>query len=145
MKRCGVFVAVGLAIALCMPYGPATARDDAKPDVKAGVKAKAETARPAAAGSALTWQEAMGRVGEQVVVEGTVVSVRIRKDKAPHLLCFGTNRQESLSVAIFDKKKFGNLQAEYQGKKIRVNGKVSIYRNAAQIKVTDLAQITILE
>ena len=136
MKWLGVIVAVGLVLALCMPCSLVMAQDEAKPEAKAEVKAAAK---------ALTWKEAMGKVDEDVVVEGTVVDVHVRKGKGPDTLNFDKNWKESLSVAIFNKEKFGDIQAKYQGKKIRVSGKVTKYKEAPQIKVKDPAQITIVE
>lgn len=132
MRWRGMVVAV--AIALCMPCGLVVAQGRAKPAPKAG-----------AARAAISWKEALSRVGENVVVEGTVMNVKVRKGKAPDLLIFDENWRESLSVAIFDKEKFGDAQATYMGKRIRVRGKVTQYRNAAQIKVSNPSQITVLE
>jgi DNA/RNA endonuclease YhcR with UshA esterase domain len=146
MKWLGPVVAVGLVLALCMPCSLVMAQDEVKTDAKAEVKAEAKAeAKPGAAAKAITWREAMGKVGEDVVVEGTVVDIKIRTGKGPDTLNFDKNWKESLSVAIFNKEKFGDVQAKYQGKKIRVSGKVSEYKDAAQIKVKDPAQITIVE
>ncbi|MEI6633381.1 MAG: hypothetical protein WCP22_06110 [Chlamydiota bacterium] len=146
MKWLGVVVAVGLVLALCMPCSPVMAQDEAKPGAKAEVTAEAKAeVKPEAAAKALTWKEAMGRVGEDVVVEGTVVNVHVRKEKRPDTLNFDQNWKESLSVAIFNKEKFGDTQAKYMGRKIRVSGRVATYRDAAQIRVKDPAQLTIVE
>lgn len=147
MRWLGVGVAVAIALALCMPCSLVVAQGEAKPGTKAEAatsEAKAE-ANPAATGAAITWKEAMGKVGENVVVEGTVMNVKVRKGKAPDMLNFDKNWRESLSVAIFEKEKFGDVQATYMGKKIRVTGKVTKYRDAAQIKVSDPSQVTILQ
>lgn len=98
---------------------------------------------PSAAG-VLTPKDAKGKVGETVTVEGVVVGVRIR-ERGPHQLNFSDNPRESLSVVIFDKETFGDVKAKYEGKKIRVRGKVSEFRGASQIKATAPAQIEVLQ
>jgi 5'-nucleotidase (lipoprotein e(P4) family) len=112
------------------------------------VASRAGGAPPAAAPSgtsaALTPAQAKAKIGEEVMVEGTVVNVYTRQ-KGPDMLNFDKNWREGLSVAIFKKEKFGDLKATYEGKKIRVTGKVTEYRGAAQIKVDDPSRIQVLE
>lgn len=129
MKRLAAVI-----LALCVSCAIAVAQEAPK-----------DEAKPAAdAGKALTWKEAMSKVGQEVVVEGTVVNVHTRKGKGPDTLNFDKNWKESLSVAIFNKEKFGDTKAKYTDKKIRVKGKVTEYRGAAQIKVKDPSQIEII-
>lgn len=92
----------------------------------------------------LTWQEAMNNVGKKVTVEGTVVSVYIR-ERGPNMLNFDKDWRNSLSVAVFKKENFGDLKAEYEGKKIRVKGKVAEFRDTRQIKVYDPTQIEVIK
>ncbi len=93
---------------------------------------------------AITWQEAMNKVGDYVTVEAKVVHVHTR-DRGPDMLNFDKNWRDSLSVAVFNKEKFGNLKEKYLDKKIKVTGKVSEYRNAKQIKVYDPSKIEVVE
>lgn len=109
---------------------------------------KAAPGNPGSAASSaagvLTPQEAKGKVGETVIVEGVVAGVRVR-ERGPHQLNFSDNPREGLSVVIFDKEKFGDVRARYEGKKIRIRGRVSDYRGASQIKASDPAQIEVLQ
>ncbi|MEI6634706.1 MAG: HAD family acid phosphatase [Chlamydiota bacterium] len=102
-----------------------------------------EGAVPAAPG-AITPKAAAGKIGEGVVVEGKVASVRTR-ERGPDSLYFEGEGKEGLSLALFDAGKSDDAKAKYEGKKIRVHGKVTEYRGAAQIKVSDPAKIEVLE
>ncbi|MFH0963726.1 MAG: HAD family acid phosphatase [Planctomycetota bacterium] len=112
------------------------------PVAKAGEPGKAGAA-PAAPG-AITPKAAAGKIGESVVVEGKVASVRTR-ERGPDSLYFEGEGKEGLSLALFDTGKSGDAKAKFEGKKIRVRGKVTEYRGAAQIKVSDPAQIEVIE
>jgi len=134
MKK-GVYV----EIAEAQPPAGETGKAGAAPAAKSG---KSEPAQPGT--GALTPKEAMGKVGEDVVVVGAIVDVRTR-ERGPDSLNFDKDPKEGLSVVIFEKEKFGDLKAKYEGKKIRVRGKVTEYRGAAQIKVSDPAKIEVVE
>lgn len=117
-------------------YGDWTRKD-------AYVEVPASTAEASASG-ALSPGEAAGKMGEMVTVEGKVSSVRTR-ERGPDSLRFEGTGSDGLSVAVFSKEKFGDIKATYEGKKIRVRGKVSSYRDAPQIRVNDPSQIEILQ
>lgn len=122
------------------------AREEA-PSSTAGAApaAKSEKSELAHTGTgALIPKEAMGRVGEEVVVVGSIANVRMR-ERGPDALNFDKDPKKGLSVVIFEKEKFGDLKAKYEGKKIRVRGKVTEYRGASQIKVSDPAKIEVVE
>jgi len=121
-------------------------REDAPSSAAGAVPAaKSEKSEPAQPGTgALTPKEAMRRVGEDVAVVGAIVDVRTR-EHGPDALNFDKDPKGGLSVVIFEKEKFGDLKAKYEGKKIRVRGKVTEYRGAAQIKVSDPAKIEVIE
>ena len=93
---------------------------------------------------AITWKEAMGKVGENVLVEGTIVKVYV-PDRGPAKLNFDENWRESLTVAVFGAEKFGDLRSSYLDKKVRVSGKVDKWRDSVQIKVSDPSQIQVIE
>ncbi|MDD5556176.1 MAG: HAD family acid phosphatase [bacterium] len=122
-------------------YEVAWAEAPAKPAAPA---APASPAKPQEPGAALSPAEAKGMVGEEVVVEGTVVRVHTR-ERGPDMLNFDRNWREGLSVAVFNKERFGDLKAKYEGKNIRVRGKVSEYRGAAQIRVNDPSSIELAD
>lgn len=105
-----------------------------------------EAAEPAvSSGSgALTPAQAGGRMGETVVVEGTVSGVRVRM-RGPDSLRFEGTDRDGLSIAVFNQEKFGDVKSTYEGKKIRVTGKVTAYRGAPQIRVNDPSQIELLK
>jgi 5'-nucleotidase (lipoprotein e(P4) family) len=112
------------------------------PVAKAGEPGKAGAA--AVAPGALTPKAAAMKIGKSVVVEGKVASVRTR-ERGPDSLYFEGEGKEGLSLALFDTGKSGDAKAKYEGKKIRVSGKVTEYRGAAQIKVSEPTQIQIVE
>lgn len=112
-------------------------------DVPAAAPEVEKAAAPAA-GGVLTPDQAKGKIGEEVVVEGTVVKVHTR-ERGPDMLNFDKNWREGLSVAVFKKEKFGDLKEKYEGKKIRVKGKVTEYKGQSQIKVSELSQIELVQ
>ncbi len=105
---------------------------------------KPATSAPSAPSEAITWQEAMEEVGQDVVVEGKIVSVYV-PDRGPAKLNFDKNWRESLTVAVFGTEKFGDLRSSYQDKRVRVSGKVNTFRDSVQIKVSDPSQIQVIE
>jgi DNA/RNA endonuclease YhcR with UshA esterase domain len=139
MKRASAAIAAMTVVALCLFVGQALAQEGEKP-----AQESAQPAQEGAKPTVLTPAEAKAKVGEQVVVEGTIVKVHIR-EKGPAMLNFDENWKEGLSVAIFKKEKFGDLKATYEGKKVRVSGKVTEYRGQPQIKVNDPAKIEVLQ
>jgi len=132
MKSACTAITAVVSVAVCLLAGIVVAQEEEKP------------AAEAAASKALTPDEAKAKVGEQEVVEGTVVKVHLR-EKGPSMLNFDKNWKEGLSVAVFKKEKFGDLKEKYEGKKIRVTGKVTEYKGQPQIKVNDPAKIEVIE
>ncbi len=90
-------------------------------------------------------EDAKKHMGKEVIVEGTVSGTR-RTDKTC-FLNFSTDRA-AFYVAIFEPALSGAKEApevKYKGKKIRVKGTMSEYKERPQIVVKDLAQITVVE
>jgi 5'-nucleotidase (lipoprotein e(P4) family) len=97
----------------------------------------------------ITWQEAMNKIGQEVVVEGKIVNVYL-PDYGPAKLNFGIPWWKSLTVVIFKREKFGDLKTNYDGKVVRVSGKVATYtdrqgRKSVQIKIDDPSQIQVVK
>ena len=97
---------------------------------------------------AITWQEALGEVGKNVVVEAEIVSVydpAPRGKGGPVKLNTDYNWQESLTILLFNKDgEFGD-PARFKGKKVRVSGKVGIYQDTTQLTVAGPDDIEIVK
>ncbi len=109
----------------------------------AGSSAPAATSR-----SAITWQEAMDKVGQTVTVEAQIVNVydpATRGSSGPVKLNTDRDWDTSLTIVLFNKDgKFGD-PARFDGKTIRATGKVSIYRDATQLTVFGPETIEIVD
>lgn len=93
----------------------------------------------------ISWEEAMKKIGHDVVVEGRIVNVYAPERGLPKLN-FNKPWWEGLTVVIFNKEKFGDLESKYSNKVVRVSGKVSTYtdrrgRETVQIKIDDPSKI----
>jgi len=102
---------------------------------------------PAGAGSdnVVPWEDARRHVGEEIVVEGTIV--RTHRGSSVLYLNFHPNwkRYLSLVVPAADLPRFpDDPDKAYKGRKIRVRGEVKIYKDRPEIVVRDPASITIL-
>lgn len=114
-------------------------------------------APPAAAGPAqpaveevVTVEQARNFVGKTVVVEGQVTGIRFleRSERQPVFLNFGEAfPNHAFTVVIFgkDRAKFGDTPPEklFEGRRVRVRGKIEEYRGKPQIVVEDPAHIEV--
>ncbi len=124
--------------------------------VGASFQAPARRLLPGAAASsaaggdkdALTWQEAMDRVGETVTVEAEILRIydpATRNASGPVKLNTARDWASSLTIVLFNKDgQFGD-PARFEGKTIRATGKVSVYREAVQLTVFGPNQIEIVD
>jgi len=112
---------------------------------------EAADATPRAAGSPpsvrapVPWEEADRHAGEEIVVEGTIVRVH-RAEKVLYLN-FHPNWKRYLSLVIpaGDIPRFPEDPGKaFQGKKVRVRGEVTIYKDRPEMIVRDPANITVL-
>lgn len=102
---------------------------------------------------AITWQEAMKKVGQDVVVEAKIVSVydpESRGRKGPTKLNVDRDYKNSLTFVFYPKDRSGNDAGfkpplAYKYKTIRVKGKVGEYKGAKQIMVRHAADLQIIE
>lgn len=117
-------------------------------EVAAGVE---ETAS-APAGEALTWQEAMNRMGETVTVEATIVNVYDPEAKGktgPVKLNTDRDWDNSLTIVFFKAGRDGGdagfpPPSQFLNRKVRVTGKVAEYKGAKQIMLSGPDQIAIV-
>lgn len=112
--------------------------------------AAAEPATPAAE-EVLTVEQAKNFVGKAVVVEGQVTGIRFleQSERKPVFLNFGEAfPNHAFTVVIFgkDRAKFGETPPEklFEGRRVRVRGKIEEYRGKPQIVVEDPAHIEIV-
>ena len=97
---------------------------------------------------AISWQAAMKKVGEEVVVEDAVVKVYI-PPRGPAKLNFTSPWWKGLTVVVFNADRFGDLK-RFEGKIVRVSGRVTTWtsrsgRKTIQIKISDPSQIEIVK
>ena len=100
---------------------------------------------PAAADAAVPWEEAHRRVGEEIVVEGTIV--RTHRAAKMLYLNFHPNWKRYLTLVIpaGDLPRFPEDPAKaYQGKKVRARGEVTLYKGRPEMVVRDPADITVV-
>jgi len=158
MKMWFALFAAALAALVCLPLVPAQM---AETEVAApAAPAPAEPAAPAApaleapaAASALTWQEAMTKVGETVTVEAKVVKVYDPEDKGkggPVKLNVDPDYKTSLTFVYYKKSKDGKMSEigdpkKYLYKTVRVTGKVDDYKGSMQIMIRSAEDIQIVQ
>ncbi|RMG57395.1 MAG: hypothetical protein D6713_09755 [Deltaproteobacteria bacterium] len=102
-------------------------------------KAKVQTSE-----RVISYREAWDHVGEEVVVEGVIV--RTKKTDRVIFLDFDEDWKHNLSVVIFQRswKRFPSSPDRlFMGKKVRVKGKVKLYRGKPEIIVSDPDQISL--
>lgn len=101
-----------------------------------------------ATSKAITSEEAMDKVGENVVVETVIVSVYdpvARGKGGPVKLNTNRDWNEGLTVIFFNQDgSFGDPD-RFNGKKVRASGKVGTYRDAVQLMITGPDDIEIIE
>ena len=97
--------------------------------------------RPAAErprGDAITWQEAMDRVGDTVTVEAKIIGFydpATRDGAGPVRLNTDRDWDNSLAIIFFNKDgQFGD-PARFDGKTVRARGRVQTFRDSVQLRV----------
>ena len=93
----------------------------------------------------VTPNEARTKVGALVTVKGKIAQVSIRSKVC--YLNFTYRYPDNEFVAVIFKqnfKKFGDLR-KYEGKTVKITGKVSVYRGNPQIKLHNPSKIEIIE
>ena len=85
-------------------------------------------------------------IGKEVSVEGLVLSVGKGDKDGVRFLDLGEKLRTGFVVAIFPSayKKVGPVK-NYQGKNVRVTGKLETYKKQTQIKVFKASQIQVLD
>ena len=112
-----------------------------------------ETSAGEAPDTAISWQEAMGREGQTVTVEARIVSVydpESRGRKGPVKLNTDRDYRSSLTIVFYKKDREGNDQgfgdpSRFEGKTVRVRGKVSSHQDQLQLSLTGPDRIEIVE
>ena len=117
-------------------------------------KKPVEPAKPAEAGAepkvyAPTELEALkAQKGKKILVEGTIALTGSNKADTIRYLNFTKNYRESVALVFFAKDGGGTFTkeklSEYVGKKVRVNGELTEFNGALQIKVESFDQIKVL-
>ncbi|GAB4242248.1 MAG: hypothetical protein OHK0028_20830 [Deltaproteobacteria bacterium] len=100
---------------------------------------------PAAAETAIPWEEAHRHEGEAIVVEGTIV--RAHRSEKVLYLNFHPNWKRYLALVIFvkDLPLFpADPEKAYRGRKVRVRGEVKLYKGRPEMVVRSPGDITIL-
>nr|HPQ66909.1 hypothetical protein [bacterium] len=119
------------------------------PEVESVEEAPAEET----SSSAITWQEAVKKIGQQVTVEATIVSVydpAARGKGGPVKLNTDRNWKESLTIVFYAKSRSGMDQGfgnpgRFLNKKVRVTGEVSEHQGAPQIMLRNPSQIEVIQ
>ena len=154
MKTWFMLSAAILAALICLPLVPAQTGEEAPAAPAApapAVEAPAAPAAPAPA-AALTWQEAMKRVGETVTVEAKIVKVYDPEERGkggPVKLNVDPDYKTSLTFVYYKKSKDGQLSdigdpKKFLYKTVRVTGKVDDYKGSKQIMIKSADQIAIV-
>jgi endonuclease YncB( thermonuclease family) len=101
---------------------------------------------------AVAWSEARAHVGEVVTVEGPVVSTKYADTQRGEPTYLDLGREypdpERVTVVIWgrNRERFPQPPEQaFRGKRIRVTGEVSLYRDVPQIEVAGPAQIEVVE
>jgi endonuclease YncB( thermonuclease family) len=95
--------------------------------------------------TAVPWNEAGSRVGTEIVVEGTIV--RSHRAASALYLNFHPNWKRYVTVVILaeDLPKFPvDPESAFRGKKIRVRGEVTLFRDRPEMIVRDPVRITVV-
>ena len=100
---------------------------------------------PGDGGAIIPWEDAHRHQGEEILVEGTIV--RTHRTKNVLYLNFHTNWKRYLTIVIFvkDLPLFpGDPETEYKGKKVRVRGEVTLYKDRPEMVVRSPGDITVV-
>jgi DNA/RNA endonuclease YhcR with UshA esterase domain len=84
-------------------------------------------------------------VGQEIVVQGKVISVGKSDADKIRFLDFTTDRERGFVAAIFPAtyKAIGDLE-KYKGQRVEVRGILEAYKAKTQIKVTKASQLTLI-
>jgi DNA/RNA endonuclease YhcR with UshA esterase domain len=88
--------------------------------------------------------EAASYVGQAVTVEGTVASVGFSRRSGTYFLNFGAAHPNQTFTAVIFRSaatSFPNPQ-QWEGKRVRVTGKVRLYRGKPEIVLEESSQFT---
>lgn len=106
-------------------------------------------------GNVIKPEEAKDNVGKEVIVEFVVVGGRLLEDKGLCFLNSSSDRDDPDGFTVVIKKaalskykddaKIDDPSEHFSQKKIRVSGKVTKYKEKAQIEVTSPSQIKLIE
>ncbi len=102
--------------------------------------------RGRATGEEIDYRDAPAHVGSRVTVVGRIV--RTKRGSHAAFLDFDPDWKHNLSIVIFEKnfEKFSSPpHILYRGKKIRIRGRVILYKGKPEIILNDPEMITILE
>jgi 5'-nucleotidase (lipoprotein e(P4) family) len=97
---------------------------------------------------AITPEEAMDKVGENVMVETEIVSVydpASRGKGGPVKLNTSRDWNEGLTIILFNKDGSFGDPSRFDGKKVRASGKVGTYNDAVQLTISGPDDIEIIE
>jgi len=100
---------------------------------------------PTIGGTVIPWEEAHRHQGEEIVVEGTIV--RAHRAKKVLYLNFHANWKRYLSLVIFVKDLHlfpADPEKAYRGRKVRVRGEVTLYKDHPEMVVRDPENIKIV-
>lgn len=87
--------------------------------------------------------------GHKIVLEGKIANAGANRTESIRYLNFTPNFRESVSLVFFATSGGGTFTkeklGEYVGKKVRVNGTLSDYNGALQIRMESLDQMKVIE
>jgi endonuclease YncB( thermonuclease family) len=126
--------------ALDRGYGPLEPANGNKP-----VPSRAAAPPPAPGEAAVRWDEAHRHVGEEILVEGTVV--RTHRTASMLYLNFHANWKRYLTIVIHakDLHRFPvDPEAAFRGRKIRARGEVQLYKGRPEMVIRGPADIRVV-
>jgi len=98
-------------------------------------------ARLAAQPACLTPEQALAHVGERACVEGMVTGAVFAQRSAGQPTFLDLGPQFTAVIWIEDRPKFDPPPERLRGRRVRVSGRIELYRGKAQIVVRDPAQL----
>jgi len=140
--------AVGLLVSLCLVLfaGTTLACAGGAGATKAGAAATDPSGKPV-----VSWDKAMDYIGQEVVVEGTVVSTA---DKGPIFINFHSDFRHTFSIFVPPSNKdalkaaITGFPGVLEGKKVRIRGIVKKFEKDGdakpEIELTSADQLTIM-
>lgn len=108
----------------------------------------AYTIDPANIPSTVPWEQASKYVGYTITVEGTIVNVGKSRDGKVYFLNFHHDWRGKFYMVLFNdlaKTLDKPVQEIFEGKHVRVRGKVEPYNGRPQIIVTSMQQVEFVE